>query len=478
MTDNKDPPKSHTVPLARAFPRPPTAQMPGTTSTQGLSTPRTSATNAGSCERIDAVTNPQIVCPNCKTQIPVTDALAEPLVADARRRFEQQLAAKEADFGRREARLREAQSELSKARETIDEQVAAKLKAERTSIAEAEARKARLALADEITARDQQLTDMQQLLATNTEKLAVAQKAHADVLRKERELDDAKRELDLTVEKRIQDGLAGVRDKARLEAEDALKARVAEKEAQIAGMQRQIEDLKRKAEQGSQQLQGETSELELEALLRANFPGDLIEPVLTGHNGGDLLHRVLGPGGQVCGTILWESKRTKNWSHDWLAKVRNDQRAAKAEISLIVSSALPKGLETFDVIDNVWVAAPRFSIPLATVLRQWLIDVAASRTAQEGQQTKMELVYAYLTGPRFRQRIDAIVERFTDMHQDLDRERKMMTRLWAKREEQLRGVLDSTAGLYGDLQGIAGRAMQEIESLDVLMIETKGEAAE
>lgn len=185
----------------------------------------------------------------------------------------------------------------------------------------------------------------------------------------------------------------------RLEAEEALKARVAEKEAQIAGMQRQIEDLKRKAEQGSQQLQGETSELELEALLRASFPGDLIEPVLTGQNGGDLLHRVLGPGGQVCGTILWESKRTKNWSHDWFAKVRNDQRAAKAEISLIVSSALPEGLETFDVIDNVWVAAPRFSIPLATVLRQWLIDVAASRTPQEGQQTKMELVYAYLTGP-------------------------------------------------------------------------------
>lgn len=123
-------------------------------------------------------------------------------------------------------------------------------------------------------------------------------------------------------------------------------------------------------------------------------------------------------------------------------------------------------------------AEPRFAVSLATVLRQWLIDLAGSRMAQEGQQTKMELVYAYLTGPRFRQRIDAIVERFTDMQQDLDRERKMMTRLWAKREEQLRGVLDSTAGLYGDLQGIAGKAMQEIESLDVLMIEAKGEAAE
>jgi hypothetical protein len=424
------------------------------------------------------VTNPQIVCPKCKTQIPVTDALAEPLVADARRQFEQQLAAKEADFGRREAQLRQGQDELSKAREAVDEQVAARLKAERSTIVEKEAKKARLALADEINTRDQQLADLQQILAVNNEKLAAAQKTQVDTLRKERELNDAKRELDLTVERRVQDGLAVVRDKARLEAEDALKTRVAEKEAQIAGMQRQIDDLKRRAEQGSQQLQGESSELELEALLRASFPRDLIEPVPTGYAGADLLHRVLGPAGQVCGTIMWESKRTKNWGSDWLGKVKNDQRAAKADIALIVSSALPKGVETFDLVENVWVAEPRFAVPLATVLRQWLIDLANSRVAQEGQQTKIELVYAYLTGPRFRHRIDAIVERFTDMQQDLDRERKLMMRLWAKREEQLRGVLDSTAGLYGDLQGIAGRAMPEIESLDVRMIEAKGEAAE
>lgn len=153
--------------------------------------------------------------------------------------------------------------------------------------------------------------------------------------------------------------------------------------------------------------------------------------------------------------------------------MRDDQRTAKAEIALIVSSALPKGVETFDFVDNVWVAEPRFAIPLAIALRESLINLASSRQAQEGQQTKMELVYKYLTGPQFRHRIDAIVERFTDMRDDLDRERKTMMRMWAKREEQLKGVLDSTAGLYGDLQGIAGRAMQEIESLDVLMIEAK-----
>jgi len=243
-------------------------------------------------------------------------------------------------------------------------------------------------------------------------------------------------------------------------------------------MQRQIEDLRRKAEQGSQQLQGEAQEIELESLLRARFPRDLIEPVAKGEFGGDVLHHVLGPGGQTCGTILWECKRTKNWSDGWLAKLRDDQRSAKADVALIVSSALPRNVDTFDLVDSVWVADPRFAVPLVIALRQSLIDLAASRLAQDGQQTKMELVYAYLTGPRFRHRVEAIMEKFTDMQADLDRERKTMMRLWAKREEQLRGVLESTAGLYGDLQGIAGRAMPEIDSLDLLLIESSTGAAE
>jgi hypothetical protein len=424
------------------------------------------------------MTDPQIVCPNCRTEIRLTEQLAAPLIAETRRKFNQQLAAKEADFSRRESVLKQAQDELAQARASIDAQVTAKLKSERAAIAQAEAARARQAVADEIGNRDRQLAELHEAILSKDAKLAEAQKAQAEMLRKQRELDEAKREFELTVEKRVQEGLAAVRDKARLEAEDALKAKVAEKETQIAGMQRQIEELRRKAEQGSQQLQGEALEIELESQLRARFARDLIEPVPKGEFGGDVLHRVLGPAGQACGTILWESKRTKNWSDGWLVKLRDDQRAAKAEIAMIVSSALPKGVESFDLIDGVWVVEPRFALPLAIALRQSLIDVAASRLAQEGQQSKMELVYAYLTGPRFRHRIDAIVERFTEMQTDLDRERKTMMRMWAKREEQLRGVLDSTAGLYGDLQGIAGRAMADIESLDILMIETSSEAAE
>ena len=417
------------------------------------------------------MSDPQIVCPQCSTPIKLTERLAAPLIAQTRKQFEQQLASKEADFVRRETVLRQAREDLNKAREAVDEEVAKKLKAERASIAEAEARKARVALANELEQRDKQLAELQQILNTNNAKLAEAQQAQADVLRKQRELDDARRELDLNVEKKVEESLVAVHAKAKIDAEEGLKTKLSEKEQQISGMQRQIEDLRRKAEQGSQQLQGEALELELESLLRIRFPRDLIEPVPKGECGGDVLHRVLGHAGQTCGTIIWESKRTKNWNEAWFAKMRDDQRVAKADIALIVSSVLPKGVEAFDLIDNVWVTEPRFAVPLAIALRQLLIDVAASRLAREGQKTKMELVYQYLTGPQFRHRIDAILEKFHDMRDDLDRERKTMTKLWARREAQLNGVLDSTAGLYGDLQGIAGRAMPEIERLDIVMID-------
>jgi hypothetical protein len=420
------------------------------------------------------MSEPQITCPNCRTEIKLTESLAAPLIAETRKAFETQLARKEMEFGKREASLRQSQQEVTRAREAIDDEVSKRLRAERSAIAVAEAAKARLAVASDLDQRDRQVAELRQNLTDNNNKLAAAQQAQIDVMRKSRELDDARRELELSVESKVQASLIAVREKAKLDAEHGIKIRLSEKEQQIAGMQKKIEDLLLRAEQGSQQAQGEVLEVELESQLRARFPRDLIEPVPKGEFGGDVLHQVFGASGQNCGTILWESKRTKAWQDSWLVKLRDDQRLAKAEIALIVSSALPKNVEAFGLVENVWVTEPRFAIPLAIALRQSLIDVAGSRLTQQGQQTKMALIYEYLTGPQFRHRIDAIVEKFTDMREDLERERKVLTKLWARREEQLRCVLDSTAGLYGDLQGIAGRAMPEIGSLDILLIDSEG----
>lgn len=419
---------------------------------------------------------PTIICPKCKTEILLTESLAAPLVEATRQQFEEKLSKKDDEIALREQVLREKEKQVSEARRGLEQQVAdqvaEQLKAERLRVIEEESKKAKQASAAELETKDRELADLQEVLKSRDEKLAEAQNAQVELIKKQRELDDAKRELELTVAKRVQAELSEVRTQAKREGEEGLKLKVLEKEEQIASMQRQIEELRRKAEQGSQQLQGEAQELELESLLRIKFARDTIDPVPKGEFGGDVLHRVIGPLGQLCGTILWESKRTKNWSDGWLPKLRDDQRAAKAEIALLVTQVLPKGVEAFDFIDGVWVTESRCAIPVAIALRQSLIELATARQAGEGQMTKMELVYQYLTGPRFRHRVEAIVEKFEDMQADLERERKTMTRLWAKREEQIKGVIETTVGMYGDLQGIAGRTMQEIEGLETRLLES------
>lgn len=418
-----------------------------------------------------------IVCPKCNTSIELTALLKAPLIAKARKQFETQLAQKNAELTKRELRLRESQHALTRARQAMEAKVTQTLERERRLLAISEKKKAHLAVTNDLKQRDLLLAELQQDLSAKNAKLAKAQQDHAEVLRKGRELDDAKREINLTIERKVQDSLAGVRDKAKAEVEETMQALVSKKETQLAGMQRQIEELRRKAEQGSQQIQGESLERELESLLRDRFPQDLIEPTLKGDFGGDLLQRVFSPKGESCGKILWEAKRTKAWTDKWLPKLRLDQRAAKAEVAIIVSDVLPKGIDTFDLIDNVWVTKIRFAIPLSIALRQSLIDLATGRQAEQGQKTKAEMVYRYLTGPRFRHRIETIVEKFTDMQTDLDRERKAMNRLWARREQQLSSVLDASAGLYGDIQGIAGRVMPEIEGLDLHAIAQEGQSA-
>jgi hypothetical protein len=395
----------------------------------------------------------------------LTESLAAPLLESTRKQYEQKMALKENDIARREALVRAE-------RESISQQVNDKLLEERERIAAEEAKKAQLQFAFALSEKSRELTDVQEALKEREAKLVEAHKAQIELLRKQRELDDFKREMELTIETRVQASLTSLREQAKKEAEDSLQLKVKEKDLLIASMQQKIDELRRRSEQGSQQLQGEAQEVMLETMLRDRFPMDALEPVAKGESGADVLQRVTAPGGQPCGAILWESKRTKNWSDGWLPKLRDDQRAAKADIAIIVSRVLPKEVPTFDLIDGVWVCSPQSALSVATALRYSLIEIAAARKTNEGQQTKMQLVYAYLTGPDFRHRVTAIVEKFRDMQDDLNKERATMTRLWDKRQKQIDGVIGSTAGMYGDLQGIAGKTLQEIEGLDIKLLET------
>ncbi len=424
------------------------------------------------------VIEPTIICPSCKTEIKLTESLAAPLLQATRQELDAKLAAKDAEIATREAAIKTAKQAVEDAQNSVDEQVAAKLKAERSVIAEQEAKKAKEAQAFELETKAKELVELQTILTDRNAKLAEAQNAQAELLKKERELDDAKREMELTIQKRVGADIELARQKAKADAEEAASMKVAEREKTISDMQKQIEELRRKAEQGSQQLQGEVLELALESTLRGAFPLDLIEPVGKGEFGGDVLQKVVNPFGQSCGAILWESKRTKNWSDGWLAKLRGDQRTAKAELAVLVTQALPKDIDTFGLVDTVWVTEPRYAVPLVACLRQSLMEVANSRLAREGQESKMELVYGYLTGPRFKHRVEAVLEKFHDLQDDLDRERKFMQKQWSKREAQIHGVIASTVGMVGDLQGIAGSAIQRIEGLDLPELEDLSEESD
>lgn len=329
-----------------------------------------------------------------------------------------------------------------------------------------------------LAARDAQLAALRQTVEENDAKLVEAQAAHAAALRKQRDLDDKIREIDLNVEKRATELMSPRLEQMKRSADESAAMRLAEKDKTISDLQTRLQDAIHRAEQGSQQLQGEVQELDLERRLREAFVRDTIEPVPKGQFGGDTVHRVLGAQGQPCGTILWESKRTKNWSTAWPDKLKQDQRTAKADLAVIVTQAMPSGIDTFGEVDGVWVCTPSLAIPLAAALRLALTEASLARRATEGQQDKMAVLYQYLTGPQFRQRVEALKDAFTTMQQDLDTERRVIMKQWEKRAKQIERVMSSTVGMYGELQAIAGSTLQQIEGLEMKALEPQPLASE
>ncbi|MBX9654893.1 DUF2130 domain-containing protein [bacterium] len=409
-----------------------------------------------------------ITCPNCQREIDLTEVI-DPLLTCMRTHYEEKLSQRDLEVAHREKQLIKEQEAFRNFKRSIDQEVARRIDDQRAIIAAQESERARRLLGNDLMTQARELQLLQELLADRETRLADAQQTQADFLRQQRELEVAKRELELTIEKEVQQSLLSVRDDARREADEAYRLRVAEKEQQITGMRQQIDELKQKAEQGSEQRHGEVLELELETLLRSSFPNDAFDSVPTGIHGADLVHSVMSSSG-YCGTIIWEAKRTKRWSDAWLTKLRDDQRAAQADMAIIVSQTLPRDVDTFRLIDGIWVTSYRCVIPLAMTLRHSIIELARTRQAQEGLRSKMEQVYRYLTGPQFRSHVLAISEKFAAMREDLDLERRTMMRLWAKRERQILSVLAATSGIEGDLEGIAGQSLEEIEGIEPILL--------
>jgi len=405
-----------------------------------------------------------IRCPKCKTEIPLTEAMAGPLLQQERDRHAAEIRKLGADVDAQRA-------QLEKDRENLSSEIAAAAKRQAAAEIERQRKEIKDVAATEIEQANEAAKRAMRETVELGVKLEAAQKAQAAAIRKERELDDARRELDLTVEKRVSEASAAVRAQAQRDAEAALALKVTERDEMIAGLNRQVEELRLAAEQGSTRIQGEAQEIDLEQSLRAKFPIDAIDPVGKFVDGADVLHHVTATDGSRVGTIVWESKRTKNWNANWLAKLRQDQRAAKAEVAVIVSRALPDDVETFALVDEVWVCAPRHAMTLGFLLRRALVDVNFARQVSAGQATKAELLYRYLTGPQFKQRVEAVAEKLAELRDDLDRERKALSKQWAKREQNLEVMATALAGMYGDVQGLAGKAVGELAGPSQLRLE-------
>jgi hypothetical protein len=412
-------------------------------------------------------------CPQCGYEMKVTESLAAPLIAAVERKYQQQIRDQQVAIAGREQEVVNRCAELEKlaadAERRMSEQVRIRLEAERKQLTAQEADRAKRQVAAELDRQAGELQDREARLESLTGKLKAAQEQEADFLRQKRALDDERRELKLQVEKQVQQELETVRRQAKSQAEEQMGLQVRDKDEAIQVLRRQIDELRRKAEQGSQQAQGEVLEMQAEQQLRARFPMDDIQPVAKGQFGGDLLHTVRDAAGQPCGTILWEFKRTQNWSAGWLAKLRGDQREAGAEVAVLATQTLPRDITLFDQLEGVWVSSLACTLPVAVALRQALIELSRVRRVGEGEETKAQQVYSYLTGPQFRHRVETIAEKFTDMRADLDQERKFMERQWAKREKQLELVLKASEGINGDLQAIAGRTLEAIDALQPQM---------
>jgi hypothetical protein len=240
-----------------------------------------------------------------------------------------------------------------------------------------------------------------------------------------------------------------------------------EKEKRLADALRQVEELKAKMQQGSQQTQGEVLELELEELLRQEFTDDEITEVKKGQRGADVLQKVNDRRGRLCGTILWETKNAK-WQETWLSKLRTDQREAKAQIAVLVAVQPPAEVETFLERDGVWIVHRRYARVLALMLRRSLIEIYAERANQAGKDEKMEVLYRYLTSVEFRHRLQAIVEGFSHLWKDVESEKRWFATKWARQEKEIRKIIDSTQGMYGDLQAVTGRSLTAIPALEVI----------
>jgi hypothetical protein len=418
-----------------------------------------------------------ITCPHCHQPIDLDDVISHQLQEQSQQQF---TAEKEKLLAEHAAKLKAAQAEAETVKAKTQELLQQQEQTLKQKLWDDAKKQAVQQLQASGEKEKQQLLDQ---LVEQKKRAEQAEETERKVLAQQRQLELERKQLELKVEREVSERLQQEKvQNQKLEAEklalEAEKFAVKERELkkQIDDMKKLAEEAQRKATTVSQQLQGEAQELFLEDLLQRQFPGDEIAEVKKGQFGADIIQIVKNRIGHAVGKIVWESKQAERFSEKWLAKLRDDQRQAGGQVAVLITSSLPTQIKTCGQLEGVWVTTPAFVGALATALRQGLLDLDHQKVTHTGQDVKMEMLYQYMSGSEFRQRIEAIVETFRELQSDLDREQRSMQLIWKKREKQILRLATSTAYLYGEIQGVLGSGLQDIQGLQLSASVTRAPA--
>ncbi|MBI1931191.1 MAG: DUF2130 domain-containing protein [Ignavibacteriales bacterium] len=411
-----------------------------------------------------SVNSTNIKCPNCGIEIDVQDIISHQLEEDLKKEFNAKLADEKKKFDAQAASLKKEKEEFEKQREKeneiFDERLAEKVKEEKEKFSVDLKKK----LEKE---QSEQFAELQKELNEKSEQIKELNKSKAEIEKLKREKNELKESIEAEAQRTLNQKLNEEKEKIRKSESDKVELKLREYEKQIEDQKKLVEEMKRKQEQGSMQMQGEVQELVIEEWLTNNFPLDTIDEIKKGARGADCLQIVNTRTRQNCGTIYYESKRTKDFQKSWIEKFKEDIREKGANIGVLVTDAMPSDMDRMGMRDGIWICSFEEFKGLCFVLRESLIQISNALASQENKGDKMSMLYDFLTSNEFRMQIEAIVEGFTQMKIDLESEKRAMQRLWSTREKQIEKVVTNTVNMYGSIKGIAGTAIGSVKALEL-----------
>lgn len=405
-----------------------------------------------------------IKCPNCGNDIDVQNILSHQLEEEIKQKYQKQIAEEKKQFQSQFEVLKKEKEEFEQKKkqenELFKERLEKQLREERRAI---EA-KLKAQLTEE---QEEQFKALQEELNQKSLQVKELNRSRIEIEKLKREKSELKEEVEAEAQRKLNEALQIEKNRIRKAEQERNEMKFKEMQKQLEDQKRLTEEMKRKQEQGSMQLQGEVQELAIEEFLSAQFPLDTIEEIKKGARGGDCIQTVNTRSMQNCGTIYYESKRTKDFQPRWIEKFKADIREKGADIGVLVTKVLPSDMKRMGLKDGIWICNYSEFKGLSAVLRESIVQLSTAINSQENKGDKMNMLYNFLTGNTFRMQVEAIVEGFTQMKADLESEKRSMQRIWKQRDKQIEKVITNTIDMYGSIKGIAGSAVQSVKALEL-----------